>query len=304
MDRKQLTTLFVLLLIVASITLNFKTITTSQYAAVFFSQGKTVQEIILKYFNNIGGGKVKVLLVPGHEPDFGGAEYSGLKERDMNVVMAERIFDILKQNKNIEVVVARDGSNWNNDIENYFSSHMLEIKKWRDSQEIDMLTLVNGGKIILKNNVTHNIAPTTQALRLYGISKWANDNGVDITIHIHFNDNPKTNNQPKYKGFSIYVPERQYSNSASSVELANDLMKGLETVSKISTLPLESNGIIEDQDLIAIGRFNTSDSLVALIEYEYIYDSKLSTEKSRADFFNIMAVATSKSITNFFESRK
>ena len=166
-----------------------------------------------------------------------------------------------------------------------------------------MIRLINNGKLNVVTSVGHSTAATEQAIRLYGINKWASENNIDITLHVHFNDNPRYNGLPKYSGFTIYVPEKQYSNSTSSVELAEDLMRGLSTVSSTSTLEQESTGVVPDQDLIAIGRYNTADSLAVLIEYAYIYEQKLSTKSLRKEFYAKMAKVTAEALTNFFESR-
>lgn len=293
-----------LLLIIIGLTLITFVPNLPKYAAVFFAQGKTVKEVIAKYYGSNEESKVKILLVPGHEPNFGGAEYAGILERDLNVLLVDKLADQLRTNERFEVVVARDSINWNRNLQDYFNSNWSDITTWRNNQEKDMSTLVANGKVFLVNSIQHNTAPSQAAIRLYGINKWASENEIDITLHVHFNDNPKINGYPRYSGFSIYVPERQYSNSSSSVELATDLFDGLESVSSVSTLKQESVGIIESQDLIAIGRYNTADSLVALIEYAYIYEPQIVNQASRAEFIDRVSLATAKSLVDFFESRK
>jgi len=285
------------------ILINMAIVASPQYAATFFAQGKTVEQVVTKYNNAPKQAKVKLLLVPGHEPDFGGTEYKGIIERDLNVALVNKIAEDLKNNSKFEIIIARDFDNWNSDLKKYFDANMSGIEKWRNDQEKEMEALVKDGKIELVTNVEHNTVPKGPALRLYGINKWADENAVDVTLHIHFNDNPKINGKPKYSGFSIYVPERQYSNSTSSIELANGLMKELGNISGVSTLEQESTGVIQDQDLIAIGRYNTADSLVALIEYAYIYEPKLKTKTLRADFMDKMASSTVTALTRFFENR-
>lgn len=275
-----------------------------QYAAAFFAQGKTVKEVVLKYDNAPKQNKVKILLVPGHEPDFGGAEYNGIIERDLNVALVNKIAELLKSNEKFEIIIARDFDNWNPDLKKYFDENLPAIEKWRNAQEGEMLSLVSQGKIELVNSVTHNTAPKGPALRLYGINKWANENKIDVTLHVHFNDNPKIKGKPKFSGFSIYAPEKQYSNATSSMEFANSLLKGLLSVNNISTMEQESLGVVEDQDLIAIGRYNTADSLVALVEYSYIYESKLKTKTLRNTFMDKMASTTASSLIDFFEAFK
>ncbi len=274
-----------------------------QYAAVFFAQGKTVQAVVAKYDKAPAGAKIKILIVPGHEADFGGALYNGLVERDMNVALAEKILSELSSNDKFQAILARDYYKWNQILESYFNKNLADIKKWKDSQKGEMLSLVKNGKIELIDSVPHNTTPTTQALRLYGINKWANENKVDITLHVHFNDNYRKNGWPKYSGFSVYVPEQQYSNATSSVALAGDLLAELLNIGQVSTLEPESTGVVEDQDLIAIGSYNTADALSVLVEYGYIYESQFKTRDLRLAFYDKAAKATARGIVNFFESR-
>jgi N-acetylmuramoyl-L-alanine amidase len=303
MTKKQIIAGLLCLLAMIVLLVNLLTAAFPQYAAVFFSQGKTVKEVVLKYDNAPSQGKIQILLVPGHEPDYGGAEYGSIIERDLNVALAQRLEAYLSTNDKFEVVVSRDFNKWNTDLDNYFTNNLAAIQDWRNEQKKEMTTLVNEGRINLIDSVQHNSAPTLVATHLYGINKWANENKIDITLHIHFNDNPKINGRPNFSGFAIYVPEKQYSNSTSSIELANDLLSGLSTVSGVSTMPQESAGVVQDQDLIAIGRFNTSDTLSALIEYAYIYEGKLRTKEMRRVFMDKMAEATAKALTNFFEKK-
>jgi N-acetylmuramoyl-L-alanine amidase len=50
--------------------------------------------------------------VPGHEPGYGGAEYGSLKEREMNVELANDLSEFLKNNGHYEVIGARQHK-WN-----------------------------------------------------------------------------------------------------------------------------------------------------------------------------------------------
>ncbi len=274
-----------------------------QYAAIFFAQGKTVEAVVAKYEKAPKEAKVKILIVPGHEADFGGALYNGLIERDMNVALAEKILSELSLNEKFQIILARDYYKWNPILADYFTKNLEAIKKWKDDQKGAMLSLVKNGKIQLIDSVPHSTAPTAQALRLYGINKWANENKVDIVLHVHFNDNYRKNGVPKYSGFSVYVPEEQYSNATSSVALAGDLLAELLRIGHVSTLEPESAGVVEDQDLIAIGSYNTADALSVLIEYGYIYESQFKTRDLRTVFYDKAAKATTQGVVNFFESR-
>src|SRR3954465_1943136 len=60
----------------------------NKLAAVFFWPSVTVSDLQTRYHN---GQKIRILIVPGHEPNFGGAEYRDLKERDMTLALADNV---------------------------------------------------------------------------------------------------------------------------------------------------------------------------------------------------------------------
>jgi N-acetylmuramoyl-L-alanine amidase len=273
-------------------------------AAAFFSTGIEVKDLISRYASRSRNEKIKILIVAGHEPNFGGAEYGILKERDLNLQFAEVLKNNLVKNTKFEIIMARDNNGWNPEFEKYVRGNTVDILAWSYDMKKEMSSLVKQGKISAVNaKMGHSTAPTSSMIFLYGINKWASLNKIDIAIHIHFNDNPKRKGKPNYEGFSIYVPEKQYSNSASSKVLAVDLMEEISKVQKVSTLPEESIGVIEDQELIALGSYNTSDSLSVLVEYAYIYENLMQNKLTRDIFINKTAEATAKAVENFFESR-
>ena len=277
---------------------------TNKFASAFFAMGISVRELVVKYTEAPTNGKIKILIVPGHEPNFGGAEYRDLLERNLNLQLAMKLRDMLSNNSRFEIIMARDENGWNKDIENYVSNNQTSIRKWISAKKSDMLRLVDNGKLqLVTPTIEHATAPLQSAIFLYGINKWASNNNVDITLHLHFNDNPKYKGKPNYDGFSIYVPERQYSNSISSKVLADNLLEEISSIKNTSTMPQENSGVVEDQELIAIGRYNTSDSLSALIEYAYIYEPFMQVAKSRNNYIDKAASSTAKAISNFFESR-
>ncbi|MGH7249546.1 MAG: N-acetylmuramoyl-L-alanine amidase, partial [Minisyncoccia bacterium] len=53
---------------------------------------------------------IKILLVPGHDNQTVGAVYGNLKETDMNLDLATRIFNTLSKDPRFEVHITRDSS--------------------------------------------------------------------------------------------------------------------------------------------------------------------------------------------------
>ena len=275
----------------------------SNIAAVFSHNSITVKQLQEKYDAGPSQQKIRIMLVPGHEPSFGGAEFGDLKEREMTVELAKDLEKLLKNNPHYEVVVSRDEKMWNPDLQNYFNQHWNDIIAFFNDRKEEMLKLVNNGSVAkINNGLNHNAAPQDVALRLYGINKWVNDNKIDIAIHIHFNDYPRKNHKiaGEYSGFSIYVPERQYPNSTTTMVIANSVFKRLAKYNATSNLPNEKSGVIEEQDLIAIGSYNTVDAPSMLIEYGYLYEPQFVDEKIRETTFQDLAFQTYLGLQDFF----
>ena len=277
---------------------------TSMSASAFFTQSVNATNLRAT-FDTASSTKKKlnVLIVPGHEPYFGGAEYRDIKERDMNAELALSLAQYLVEDGHFEVAMTRGKEGWNPDLQNYFTTHAEEIKTFVSSQKGEMARLVGEGKIIRVNDaVPHNEAPSDVALRLYGINKWANDRKMDIVIHIHLNDSsPRKANQPgEYNGFAIYVPERQYSNSQATSEIAPHVFKRLSRMFPVSSLPVEDQGVVEEQDLIAIGSYNSVDGASMLIEYGYIYEPQFKIPSVRDLVIKELAFQTYLGLADFF----
>jgi N-acetylmuramoyl-L-alanine amidase len=151
----------------------------------------------------------------------------------------------------------------------------------------------------------HNTAPSDVGLRLYGIHKWANENDIDLSIHIHFNDHPRKNGAGpgKYTGFTLYIPDPQYSNGKTARAVAERIFARLSQTYSPSDMPKEAPGIVESQDLIAVGSYNTSDAPSILIEYAYIYEAQLQDEATRSLMLQDMALQTYEGLQDFFENR-
>lgn len=247
--------------------------------------------------------KVRIILMPGHEPDFGGAEFGRLKERELATQLAVNLSRFLQQDPHFQVVLARNNFGWNTNLTDYFNKNWSEIKNWQKSSHDEFSYLVSIGSMKrIKSKVSHLKALNDSAVRLYGLTKWANENDVDIILHLHFNDYSRRRlNEPgKYSGLAIYVPDQQYGNSQVTREVAKSILERLAKYNAVSDLPAESEGIIDEQELIAVGANNTSDAASMLIEYSYIYESPLLNPKIRDDFISDLAYQTYLGLQDFF----
>lgn len=280
--------------------------TTHQLAALFFVDTVTIDLLQNKYQQSDADKKIKILIVPGHEPTYGGAEYQGLLERDLNLQVAEKLASKLRANPKYEVTLSRDQTSWNPELKNYLDTNWNEIKKWRDEQKALTRKLIINGQIReLTDSPQHGKTQTNPALRLYGINKWASAKDFDIALNLHLNDDAAHRyNQPgRYRGFAIYVPFEQYSNAKAAREIANDIFARLKSSYQVSNLDQEKNGVVEDQKLIALGRYNTADTASLLIEYGYIYEPKFADPNIRNQTLTDLAEKTYLGLEDFFKTK-
>lgn len=244
---------------------------------------------------------IKILLVPGHDDAVWGAQYGNVKEADMNLRLATKIYNTLKKDKRFEVHITRDSKEYTKKFADYFSKHQDEIVAFRENAKKKMQEKISDGSFIEKENPPHNNASEDVAIKLYGLNKWANENKMDAVIHVHFNDYPRPDKWTvgKYKGFAIYIPEGQMVNAKASSKLAGKIFTQLKKKYATSTYPEEKGGLVEDQSLIALGSNGTLLSTVRsiLIEYGYIYRFKAKNLESN---YTNMANLTSTGIKNYF----
>ncbi len=258
----------------------------SQSAALFFVESITADTIKRDYSGTAvtdpvtgverpgTAGKLRILIVPGHRPDFGGAEFGGVYERDVVVDIADALAELLRQNPHDEVMVARSKAAWDPTLQSYFDTHAADIEAFEVSQAAQMAAHLSDGSFLPEaDQISHLTASSEAALQLYGINKWASEQHYDITIHLHINDYAgRRGRNTKYDGFAVYVPEHQYSNAKASQVLGTAIAARLNAYHATSTLPKESAGVVEDQELIAVGSNNSADNAALLIEYGYIYE--------------------------------
>ena len=253
-------------------------------------------DVKLKYENAATGEKVKILLMPGHEPSYGGAELIDLKERDIAVDIANKIANELSKDPRLEVTVARDQMSWSADLSRYFEREWEDIEDFVSDKKKVFNRAVRKGEVEVRDfEPAHNTAATDVALRLYGITKWANEGDYDLAIHIHLNDTGAQNHQ----GFAVYVPDKEFGNAAASYPLGQSIANELNRYNASSTLPIENYGIVEDQSLIALGAFNTAEFPSVLVEYAYIYEPKIKNPEARNAVLSDMAHQTSRGINTY-----
>jgi N-acetylmuramoyl-L-alanine amidase len=280
----------------------------AEVAAVFFVPSITVTDISNDYHAAIPSPslpekKVKILIVPGHQPQKGGTDYHGVYERDIVVDIADTLRNLLSQNPHYDVMVARTKTAWDPTLQSYLDTHALEIETFRQSQIAQMLSHLADGSIVPQaDQVYHLKAPSDAAFQLYGINKWSSDAHDDIVIHLHINDyaGRRAVRSDSYTGFAIYVPDHQYSNAVASIAIGKSIANRLNAYHATSTLPKEDQGVVEDQELIAIGSNNSADSAAVLVEYGYIYEPQFQNESTRSLALTDYAYQTYLGLQDFF----
>lgn len=274
-------------------------------AGPFFTPSITVGELTQKKVEaEYGPRRLRILIVPGHEPAYGGAEYGELKEREMVLFVASNLKKYLEQKTIYDITITRDENGWNPTFANYFTANWDRIESFRLSSKTEMDRLLSNGSVFATSTPFHNEARADVARRLFGINLWANENDIDIVLHLHLNDYPrkKVSLPGDYQGFVIYVPEKQYSNAEASKAVANSITNRLSYYFTPSTMPGEVETVVEDQELIAVGRYNTADPVSVLIEYGYIYEQGLSNEEIRPLILREYAFQTYLGVEDFFST--
>jgi N-acetylmuramoyl-L-alanine amidase len=247
----------------------------------------------------------KILIVPGHEPLYGGTTFRGIWEHEIVVDIADQLAAQLKTNPAFSVMVARTKTAWHPTLAQYFDANWEEIREWRDNNKLETAQKIAAGTFEEEApSVHHNPAPEGPSIRLNGINKWADENDVDLVLHLHINDYPRSRaKEPgKYSGFSIYIPDSQYGNGAASRAVAEKIFTRLAEHYPVSNLKGESSGIVEELKLIAIGRDNSQSAASMLIEYGYIYEPQFTDDTLRAATVTDLAYQTFAGVQDFFNA--
>lgn len=266
---------------------------------------KTLGEILEKrqnYINRVSGRTtnklVNILIVPGHDDEHTGAGFGTIREVDLNRALAKKLFNYLAEEKGINPVLSSTASGYNPIFERYFNQEESKIKKFIKDSKKSFSKKIIDQDLVLDQNTFHNAAPGEMIQRLYGINRWVNNQDFDLVIHIHFNDyaGRKWNKEGKYDGFSIYTPSPVFENHDLSRVLADSVFEELQKIRPVSNLESEKEGVIEDNELIAVGANESLDAGAILVEYGYIYEpilNKIETRNTSLDYF---AYATYKGV--------
>lgn len=243
-----------------------------------------------------------ILIMPGHDTDTGGAKYRDLYERDLVVMIANKIADLFKNDPEFRVIVARNHEQWDLVLADYFKNQEQEIIDFKNQKQAeDNLLMSSGEKVVVPDKAFHSSVDKKTAIQLYGVNKWSDENGVDVVLHLHFNDSERPNmNLPgTFQGFTIFIPEKQLINASTSRLVAENIYEELDKILIPEIINNQKDSLIEDQSLIALGAAGTLTKPAMLIEYGYIYEKPLRAEPERDAFIDLLAEYTAAGIKKY-----
>ena len=247
---------------------------------------------------------IKILLVPGHNDKIWGAQYGNLKEADMNLALANYIYDIFLEDNRFDIYITRDKDGYIKEFSDYFINNREEIISFKNNAQKENQIKINNGFLIKKRGVVHNTVSKETAVELYGINKWVNENNIDAVLHVHFNDynRPSIWTIGKYMGFAIYMPDEQMINSTESILFAKSIFKQISKKYATSTYEKEKGGLVSSDSLIALGASGTLNEKVrsVLIEYGYIYRKIFHDPITKPQIYKDMAIFTKNGIVEYF----
>ena len=89
-----------------------------------------------------------------------------------------------------------------------------------------------------------------------------------------------------------------------SRDLGEALKQKLLLAAPVSNLPLEAAGVIEDQELIAVGANGSRESASLLVEYGYLYEPQFLNPTIRTPALDNLARLTAEGIKDYLTSVK
>jgi len=248
--------------------------------------------------------RLRLLLVPGHDEESPGAAFGSVREVDINLLMARFLFERFSADEYFIATTTKDLTTGAYQPAFTFTPvDVARITSWRDTLHSLFLLHKQNGLFTHENLVQHNNAGARVSTLLYGINEWANNNNIDVVLHIHFNDyaSRKITRVGKYSGFAVYVPDTMLPNARASRALADSVYARLSSRFPSSDLPKEDIGIIPDHELIAVGANASRRKVSLLVEYGYIYEKQFKTEAVRDAVLRELAYQTYLGVKDFFE---
>lgn len=241
---------------------------------------------------------MRVLIVIGHDDVVWGGKFGVLKEVELNRMLGRYLYDLLAQDPLFEPTITQHDGAYIPELAEFLNTQKDRIVQYRAELK---KTFVETEEPADVDDIKHNKVSEDVANILYGTNLWAQEKDFDVLLHIHFNDYPgrPRTSAGKYAGFAIYVPDHTLQNGPESIALGKVLHETLGVFQPESNLFIEQAGVIESEDLIALGARNSLDIPSVLIEYAYIAEPRLNDERREGEL-QAMAQQTYEGLKKFY----
>ena len=219
-----------------------------------------------------------VLIVAGHTARSPGTTFGSTTEYMLNYEVMQRVGKLLSEDNRYNHTLSHKGDDYNQTLLDYFSANEARIIAFKDQKKREYVREYPLG--LTTNDTDHNHATPRGIIELYGVNKWLSEQGIDLAVHVHFNDYPgRLQNAAGYhEGFSIFIPPKTNDHFVESYRFAKLLESEMLKHSMRSTVARESTGILESE-LIATGHRNTVNIPSVLLEGGFIYEEKLNDSR-------------------------
>ena len=231
----------------------------------------------------------KVMVIPGHDNrGSGGCEGRAGKESNIVARVGSKLEEKLKHDENMQVFITRDEKEYNKELVDFIEKNFNKLKRLAYEEpkkhKFD------------RNNIDYLVI-------LYGIAKYANDNGYDLMINLHVNALDKKTKKKisnKISGFSVwYSPlnKRAFESKLYSYFNRNALLAdGFKPSNNKGEKPVN-----ECSKWVLVGNHKIKLKVPSnLIELDYISQKKLADPKVQKGY----AEAIYKGTKNYFRHHK
>ena len=255
------------------------------------------------------GHTIKILIVPGHDDQDFGTIFQGVREADLNLVLAGKLATELRKDSQLSITVSRDTNGYTKELSDYFNNNRNSVESFYTRQKNITDAKIANGVIVPTEQVIHQTATPEIAYKLLATNMWTDEQGYNLVINVHFNDyGSRKISGGIFDGYVVYVPDNTLPNHEPAKTVGTDIAKRLGDIWNASNASTElkkinSDGVIEDSDLLALGSNETLQTPSILIEYAYIYEPIISTR-----FFDLsstaMAHATVLGLDDYFLGKR
>lgn len=245
--------------------------------------------------------KIKIFVVAGHDNSTWGGKFMMIKEVELNRILATDLYNLFLADPLFEPTKNQENGDYIPELARYFKDNEEKIVAYRKERKEAFKKEAELADVSEDEEI-HNPVSVDVANKLYGTSMWADEKGFDVMIHVHFNDYPgrPKNKAGKYSGFVMYAPSPNLKNGEKSIPLARAIYDELAKFQPKSNLPVQKAGLIESNELIALGARNSLSTPSVLIEYAYIAEPRLQGV-GREAVIKDMAYQTYVGIKSFYE---